>query len=144
MSPITKKNETVRNLRVLYTDPERLDLGRKLAGAYQDIEQVNKDFDSVKADFKARITSHEAKITDLASKVSNGFRIEEVKCEWRLDAPEKGKKSLFRQDTSEVVETVDMTGADLQSQLPLADAAAAPVVGEGGVVEVPADTEPKK
>lgn len=134
------KNETVRNLRVLYTDAERLDLGRKLAGAYQDIEQVNKDFDSVKADFKARITSHEAKITDLAGKVNNGFRIEEVKCEWRFDLPEKGKKSLYRLDTNELVETVEMTGADLQSQLPLEPV---PAVGEGGVVVVPADEEEK-
>ncbi len=135
---LNKKHETSRNLRVIYTDAERLELGKQLAGAHQDLAQTNNDFDSVKSDFKARVTAHEAKIGDLSNKVATGHRIEEVKCLWQMDAPKKGQKTLKRLDTGETVERAEMTESDKQGDLPLDDGKKTGVAGDG-TVEVAAD-----
>lgn len=116
------KNQTVsRNLRVVYNDADRLVLGRQLADTHKDLEQAQADKKSVVADFSARIKSHEAKIVDLAGKVSNGYQVKEVTCEWRFHSPKDGLKQLFRLDTGESVEIADMTSTELQPELPLAD-----------------------
>ncbi len=131
---LDKKNETVRNLRVIYTDAERLELGKQLAGAHQDLAQTNNDLDSVKQDFKARITAHEAKIGDLSNKVATGHRVEQVKCLWNFDEPKKGQKTLSRVDTFDVVEVVDMTEADKQGELAIGqEDLKAGVAGDGNV-----------
>ena len=136
----TSKKQTSRHLRVHYTDAERLELGKQLAGVHQDLSQTNNDFDSVKTDFKARITGHEAKISDLSHKVSSGFRVEEVKCLWQMEVLSKHVKTLVRVDTFEVVETCDMTEVDKQVELPLTDNPIAGIDGSG-VVAVKADEQ---
>lgn len=130
-----KRNETTRVVRQFYTDPERMELGRKLA------EQIEADFDRVKTEFKSRITAHEASIADLANKVSSGYRMEPVKCLWSLDQPAGGKKELRRLDTSDVIETSEMTEADKQSLLPLDTPAPAEPTGVAtdGTATVAAD-----
>ncbi len=142
MNKLTKKHETARQLRVIYTNPERLELGRQLADTHQALAQTNIDLDSIKTDFKSRIAAHDAKITDLSTKVSNGWRMEEVKCVWIMDDPKKGMKRLVRTDTAEDVETVEMTQSDKQAELALEEKK--PEVGAGGVVSVPADSETPK
>lgn len=135
-----KKHETIRNLRVIYTDTERLELGKQLAEVHQDLAKTNHDFDSVKTDFKARLTAHEAKISDLSNKVSTGFHVIEVKCAWQMDTPAKLKKTLVRLDTNEVVEVEDMSEADKQGDLPLPDATPAVAgVAKDGTVKVKSD-----
>lgn len=106
-------------LRVVYTDAERLELGKKLADEHADLRSVNSDFDRVKADFKSKITTHEAKIEDLSNKVSTGYRIEDVKARWSLDEPKAGYKTLRRLDTKDVIETAEMTAADKQAEIEL-------------------------
>ena len=139
MNKNDKKYETNRNLRVHYTDAERLELGKQLASVHQELAQTNSDFDSVKSDFKARLTSHEAKISDLAQKVSNGYCIKEVKCLWVMDTPQSGKKLLLRMDTQDTVEVEEMTAADAQAELKLEDTKAG--VDAQGNVTVAADRE---
>lgn len=118
-----KKNETTRVVRVIYTDPERLDLGRKLAEAHGAMSQIEADFDMVKTSFKSKTAAKEAEIADLSTKVSTGFRLEPVKCLWEMDQPKPMKKQLRRVDTSEVIETEDMTERDKQVDLPLTEMA---------------------
>lgn len=142
------KHQTARNLRVPYTDKEQVDLAKQLAEAHQTHAQLDADLASVKNDFKSRISAIEAKVSDLSTKVSNGYRIEAVKCEWLFDSPSAGKKSLVRLDTFETVEVTDMVDADKQGDLPLADpdggTTAKTTVNsdpETGVVTVPADED---
>lgn len=117
-----KIHECTRMLRVVYTDAERLELGKQLADEHADLRGVNSDFDRVKAEFKSKITSHEAVIEDLSNKVSTGYRMETVKCNWVFDLPNPGMKTLIRSDTHEEIETTDMSEADKQAELELADA----------------------
>jgi len=152
-----KRLEETRHLRVVYTDAERLELGKQLAGTHGELNQINGDLDRIKAEYKAKIADKDAKISDLSNKVSTGFRIEPVACLWEMDKPKKNKKSLRRIDTQEVIETHDMTAADKQAELPLTEmekklnealpagttaTVVAGVAGDGNVT-VAADTEAK-
>lgn len=127
-------------LRVVYTDSERLELGKQLAESHNDLAQVNSDFDRVKASFKSKITAHESHIVDLSNKVASGYRVEDVKCRWQLDYPKPLFKTLFRLDTQENIETVEMTAGDRQAEIELAPpgAAGTGIAGDGSVT-VPAD-----
>jgi hypothetical protein len=154
MKNSTKKHETTRMLRVIYSNPERLELGKKLSETFNDLTQINADLDRVKADFKAKVTARESEIVDLSNKVSTGFHITEVKCLWEMDTPKTGVKELIRLDTGETVEMTDMTNSDKQGELPLSaevtadgkivQPATAPTgVEKDGSVTVPADSEKK-
>lgn len=142
-----KKNETERILRVNYTDPERLELGKQLAEVHNNLSQTNSDFDRVKAEFKSKISAHEAQIIDLSNKVSTGYRMVPVKCLWEMDKPKRGMKRLLRLDIEEakdaVVEVTDMTDADKQADLPLAEDSKAGIAGDG-TVKVGSDKENKR
>ncbi len=117
----TKKNETERILRVDYTDAQRLELGKDLATAHNDLTQTNSDFDRVKAEFKSKISAHESKIVDLSNKVSTGYHMVATKCLWRMDEPKKGMKVLVRLDKTpnEIIDSEEMTEADKQQDLPI-------------------------
>lgn len=135
------KNETVRTLRVIYTDAERLELGSKLAEAHNDLSQVNADFDGVKAEFKAKTTAHEAQIVDLSNKVSCGYRMEPVKCRWVMDQPKPGLKELLRLDITPnvVVEGEEMSEHDKQAEMTLEEQAPLAGIAGDGTVKVGAD-----
>jgi len=142
------KQETVRQLRVNLTDKERIELGRQLAQSSQKLETIAEDKKASMAQFKADQSAAEAKIATLSQQIANGYRLDQVRCEWLLDTPEVGKKQLVRMDTKEVIETLDMIDADKQANLPLADPDGGTTVKtavnsdpESGVVTVPADTD---
>lgn len=137
------KNETIRTLRVIYTDAERLELGKKLAEVHNDLSQVNADFDGVKAEFKAKTTAHEAQIVDLSNKVSCGYRMEPVKCLWKFDQPKPGFKELVRLDFVPpiTIESDEMSEHDKQGEITLVDMPASEAIGIAGdgTVKVNAD-----
>lgn len=134
-----KKNETTRVLRYVYTDAERLEIGKTLGQVHADLSQTNANFDRVKAQFKSEITAHEAKLTDLSHKVASGYDMRETRCIFTLDDPKKGHKTLRRLDTEEVVETCEMTAADFQAEIDLASAESGKTIGEDGVIRTKAD-----
>ena len=116
-----RKYETPRMLRVSYTNEEIMELGKQLAEAYGDSAQVAADLDRVKSDFKAKQSVLDEKIGQLSRGISTGYQMKNVMCKWEMDQPTGGKKTLRRLDSNEVVEVVDMTAADKQVELPLAD-----------------------
>lgn len=144
-----KNTETTRQLRVNLTDKERIELGRQLAEASQRLETIAEDKKSANAQFAADKSAAEAKIGALSNQIGSGYRLDQVRCDWLMDSPEAGKKQLVRLDTKEVIETLDMTDADKQGDLPLADPAGEAAIvktvvdsdPETGVVAVPADKE---
>ncbi len=153
-----KKHECERTLRVFYTDPERLELGKQLAATHSELAQINADLDRIKSEFKSKVSAAEAQILDLSNKVGTGHHMILVKCRWRMDSPKAGRKQLFRLDTTphEVVQEEDMSAADKQIDLTLeerVDAALAngPAkiskkdisgVSHDGTVAVPSDGKP--
>lgn len=118
-APAKKPVQTSRHLRHEFDNAERLENAKQLAEALSESDRIDGELERVKADFKSRTTTVQAKIGSLRDKVTSGYEMRETKCEWRFDSPKKGKKSLVRLDTKEVVETVDMSEADKQGELPL-------------------------
>lgn len=138
-APATPKNKAAtRILRYVYTDKERLEIGKTLGQVHADLGNTNADFDRVKAEFKSKITAHEAKLTDLAHKVSSGYDMRDTKCEWTFDSPKKGHKTLRRLDTDEVVETAEMSQADFQQEIALETENGKSIDGSG-VIRTAAD-----
>jgi hypothetical protein len=123
-SPATNKNECFRTLRVLFTDSERLELGKQLAEAHNETSSIESDFQRIKDEFKSKLSAVSAKIVDLSNKVSTGYEMKPVKCLVVMDTPKPGKKQVVRLDgptdgVSEVVETHDMTEAEKTPELAL-------------------------
>ena len=146
------KNESIRILRVAFTDAQILELGRNLAEEHNVMSQTNSDFDRVKSEFKSKLSASEAKIVDLSNKVSTGYTMKDVKCLWTLDDPKPGKKTLRRMDAGddriagETVEVADMTEAEKTPELALNLENPVLPAGTGvekdGSVTVPADGPP--
>jgi ferritin-like metal-binding protein YciE len=88
----TKKNETTRILRVSFTDAEILELGRNLAEAHNENNQIESDFQRIKDEFKSKLSAVAAKIVDLANKVSSGYEMKPIVCAWHMNMPLPGKK----------------------------------------------------
>ena len=120
-APARKPVQTTRHLRHEFDNTEKLENAKQLAESLMEANRIDADFDRVKQDFKARLSTVEAKTGSLRDKVSSGYEMRETKCEWRFDDPKAGKKSLWRLDVDELVETTDMNEADKQTELPLAD-----------------------
>lgn len=148
MTALTQKNQTSRVLRVLFTDAQRLELGKQLAEEHGVVAQTNADFDGIKASFKAKLTASEAKIVDLSNKVSNGYEMKPVPCQWQMDYPRPGVKTLFRLDgpegaKGEIVEVIAMTEAEKTPELALnldnPVLAAGTGIATDGSVTLPAD-----
>ena len=152
------KNETIRILRVAFTDAQILELGRNLAEEHNVMSQTNSDFDRVKSEFKSKLSASEAKIVDLSNKVSTGYTMKDVKCLWILDIPKPGQKTLVRIDNewsnppsdesvkANTVEVCDMTEAEKTPELALNLENPVLPAGTGvekdGSVTVPADGPP--
>ncbi len=146
-----KKNECTRILRVILTDAQRLELGKKLAEEHNTVAQTNADFDRVKAEFKSKLTASEARIVDLSGKVSSGYEMKDVKCEWQMDTPKPGTKRLIRTDVAPnspesaivEVEECDMEEIEKTPELPLPFGTpvlpATTGVAKDGSVTTPAD-----
>lgn len=142
------KNETFRMLRVLFTDAERLELGKQLAEAHNETAQIESDFQRIKDEFKSKLSAVSTKITDLANKVSSGYEIKNVLCLVVMDTPKPGKKQVVRMDgptdgVREVVETHDMTEHEKTPELSLGlDNPVLPAgagISHDGTVKVEAD-----
>lgn len=118
-APVRKPVPTTRHLRHEFDKDERLENAKQLAEALSESDRIDGELERVKADFKSRTTTVQAKIGGLRDKVTSGYEMRETRCEWRYDDPKKGKKSLYRLDTDTIVETVEMSEADKQGELPL-------------------------
>ncbi len=107
-----------RELKCVLNDEEILRYSRELAKKNQDKDDAEQAKKCVIADYKDKIESFTASIGLLARKISSGYEHRPVKCTWAYDY-EKGKKTLFRDDTCERVDTADITPYERQQHLGL-------------------------
>lgn len=120
-----RKYEAVRTLRVPYTQTEQIELGKQLAECHNDSAALSNDLDRVKSEFKNKQAVIDSKIGTLSTGLSTGYAMKDVRCKWEIDQPVPNKKQLRRLDTSEIIETVEMTEADKQAALPFTEVDAA-------------------
>lgn len=111
-----------------YTPEERLGVADQMAQAQADLESVKSEKGVSDAAFNERIKRHAEQVSELAKKYNKGGETAQIGCDIRYDHPEPGKKSYFRMDRNELVETHDMTWEEKQEtlQFPLAENQTAP------------------
>jgi len=113
----TKK--VTQKLRCLLTADEKIEAGRELAEATNELTAIEEDKAQIVADFKHRTSAAEARIGVLSNKLRSGYEFRDVECEVRFDTPEKGQKQVVRLDTDEIVATNPMSEEEKQRELPL-------------------------
>lgn len=107
-----------KSLAVNLTDEELLTHSKELAKVSQDKEAVERRKKEVADDFKAQVTKLEAEISILSRTIGNGYEYRDVECYWVYDWP-RGKKSLMRTDTSEIVQSTNIEEHEKQNRLNL-------------------------
>jgi hypothetical protein len=108
-----------------YNPTEKTDIADKLAQAQADMETVEAEKKVSDSAFNDRIKQHAAAVSTLAKQYNKGGETAQIGCDIRYDNPEPGKKSYYRMDHAELVETHDMTWEERQEtiQFPLAETA---------------------
>lgn len=104
-----------------YTAEELSAIAKSLAIAIADRESITGEKKVSDAAFNERIKKCDGEITNLAKRYNKGHEVAQIGCDIRYDNPEAGKKSYFRMDTGELVETHDMSWEEKQEtiQFPL-------------------------
>lgn len=138
-----------------YSPEEMTTAAQQMAQAISDYETVEVEKKVSDAAFNERMKKLSAAVSELAKKYNKGGETAQIGCDIRYDHPEPGKKSYFRMDRNELVETHDMSWEEKQEtiQFPLAETAAPePSVSDISTAELeklaadpaPADAAPEK
>lgn len=106
----------IRKLRRDLTDEERIKMGVLITEELTAIAETEDELKSVSATMKATIKSAQAHIQELSNTLTKGSKIADVECIVDIDWTE-GKKRTIRTDTSEIIETVDVTNEERQTNL---------------------------
>jgi hypothetical protein len=114
-----------RSLFVMLNPSEAESYARQLAHTVPQIQQLEADAKASASSWKSRIDEVKCKQSRVSAIISDGREERMVKCEWayecsgvdaasgeRIFHPEK--KSLFRSDTGEFIESRDITSDDRQ------------------------------
>lgn len=105
-----------RNLLVKLTDEEILEYSGQLAKNTLDLGATEDRKKEAVATFTATMKKYEAAINELSHKVSMRKEYREIKCEWHFNW-EEGKKTLYRTDTGEQIESQPISDYDRQMRL---------------------------
>lgn len=107
------------NIEEHYTPEEKAEIAVKLAQQIADREQVKLDKQASDAAFNERLKKADAEISELAKRYNKGCETAVIGCAIRYNIPEPGKKSYFRMDTEELIETHEMNWGEKQEELQL-------------------------
>lgn len=103
----------IHSLSVKLTQEEMLVYSKELAKHTQDLRDKENRKKEVAKMMDAEISGHKAHIDALSLKIANGYEYREISCTWEFDS-EKNIKTLFRDDTGEIVKSEKLTSQDLQ------------------------------
>lgn len=110
------------HLKYEFSDAEIAQFAKELARANArkvSIEQQKKEVDT---QLKAEIEVQNSSLARLSAMINAGCEYRLVECDFRMDSPEVGKKTVFRVDTGEDIKVLMMTDADRQMLLDLKNA----------------------
>lgn len=100
-----------------YAAEEMAETAGKLATALADLENVYAEKKVSDAGYNERAKKLEADVSAFAKLYNKGGEQAQIGCDIRYDHPEPGKKSYFRMDRAELVETHDMSWEEKQETL---------------------------
>jgi hypothetical protein len=101
-----KKTQTVktsRNLPCVLTDAEKLDYGRKLADAENELDTIDTEKKNAVDGYKEKTSAVQVAVRRLVSAIRDGMERREVECEW-VYYWDSFTKELVRSDTGESIE----------------------------------------
>lgn len=111
-------------LECTLTQDERIDRSLKLARKLNELEALDAELDTFKADMKRRTKKVTAEISELRQAIQTGSEVRSVRVMEELDYV-RGKATVTRCDTGEVVVERELTDKERQTRLPIQ------AVGEG-------------
>lgn len=117
-TPIRPPKKTELSLRVVYTERELLEIGKKLAEANRELDAAESEKKQITATLKAKCDGIAARVSQHSGEISSGYTYRMVPCEVHFDMPAPGQKTTVRLDTKEVIDTEAMTLAEMQAELP--------------------------
>lgn len=109
---------TTMLLKHVLSDTELLAYAKRQAAADADYREIEDQFASVKSDFKSRLEAAENERSMCARKVRDGYEMRDTSVTVHFHSPQKGKKTIFREDTGEIVDTLTMSASEMQEDLP--------------------------
>lgn len=119
MKPKPEIKKITQKLRCVLSNEQKIDAGKELAEATNELKELEDDKAQIVSDFKAKITAIEARVGVLSNKLRSGYEFQDVPCELRFDTPEAGQKQIVRLDTKEVVSNGVMSEEEKQRNLAL-------------------------
>lgn len=98
------------------TETELRDSAEKLSELIGNAEELEDEKKQTVADLNLKIKEIEAEASDLAQVVRQGYQVRPVECEIVYDYPRKVKR-YYRIDNQDLVETRNLSAAELQGNL---------------------------
>lgn len=98
-----------KSLETKLTDLEIKDLGQQLAKTEWEKSTLELEKKMAADKFKQDIDGKDAKIRELYRFINRGTEFRDYLCYWKYNDPETGKKSLYKFQTKEHIETTQMS-----------------------------------
>jgi hypothetical protein len=111
-----KAYKIIRNLPVVLSDHELLNLSKKLASNSEKLRYIENKKKEVNSGFAAEITCAKSQIDRISGFISTGVQHKDVECEALIDQKHQIKK-IVRLDTGECIDESQLTNSDMQLEL---------------------------
>lgn len=108
-----------RALRCNFDASSMAEIAKKLASEVTEIQTIEEEKKVSNSAYKSRIDAHTEEMNSLASRYNKGHELKDIECDIRYNDPESGKKTIYRMDTAEPVETLEMSWEEKQDELQL-------------------------
>lgn len=96
-----EKTTTIRSLKYIYSEEERVNLSVDLANCNNKLTELENEKKTYVSQAAAAINEQKERITGLSNKVANGYEFRDVECEVTFNKPKNGRKTIVRMDTGE-------------------------------------------
>jgi hypothetical protein len=107
---------TTRSIKHVFTEDERLEMGRRLSDAYVAVDEAKSRLETFKAQMKGEIKGYEGIIMASVAKLHTGYAMESIECEVINDY-EAGMIQYRSLNTDEIVDSRPMTEAERQVEI---------------------------
>lgn len=130
-APKSAKKEPVKiekiSARHDFTDAEKLELAKHLAGLTEQKTRTEEEKKSVVAEWATKIKSIQTSISGTSAKITSGFEMRDTDCEVHFDW-KKSTKTYIRVTDRKEIETRPITDPERQQHLKLEAEAKAPKI----------------
>lgn len=118
---------TERSFDFPLSDQRLAEIAREIADNMERVNNLEESFDAAK-EAKKEVPALLQHVRELSHFIKTGAENKNVVCTIEYDKPDPGLKQIIRTDTGEVVDTMEMTGEEMQGELS---------IGEDGDLRLP-------